>query len=119
MLPIIKLTASLSDPASLPLQPITRSHAFLSHERWRALSLRSSKTNTGGFRVKTKRTLSERFSLESSHESTARSKSSLGRPGVFFFFFRKTLMTMDRANEKQRRTRRKERIRRGAEERGK
>lgn len=37
-----------------------------------------------------------------------------GRPGVFFL---KTLMTMDRTNEKRRRKRRKEGIRRGAEKR--
>lgn len=38
-----------------------------------------------------------------------------GRPGVF----RKTLMVMDRVNEKRRRKRRREGIRRGAEKRGK
>lgn len=65
---------------------------------------------------KKKRTLSENFHLSPHMKALLAQSQGFGRPGVLF---RKTLMTMDRANEKRRRKRRKEGIMRGAEKRGK
>jgi len=112
-------TASLSDPSSLPLSlavsnPLPgHTHSCLMKDdvccHW------GFKDRQRRLRSKKKRTLSENFHLSPHMKALLAQSQGFGRPGVF----RKTLMVMDRANEKQRRKRRRAGIRRGAEKRGK
>lgn len=112
-------TASLSDPTSFALSlavsnPLPgHTHSCLMkddvccHCRF--------KDTQRGLRSKKKRTRRENFHLSPHMKALLTQSQGFGRPGVF----RKTLMAMDGANEKRRRKRRREGIRRGAEKRGK